>query len=383
MRQTKLTVQYSFIQGLFWMGFAAVMGFSSLFLLNAGYTSSQVGLLIAVANLVSTVLQPIIAAKADDPKAPSARKFIMVLSAGITLGAVGLLFIRGRILAGLVYGVCVALLQSFTGLVNAIGITGNRRPNFGIGRAFGSAGYASMSLALGIIAERMGVMSVPVSMVLCFCALITCTFFYPESKTQGAADQKAADSPVVFLRRYPRYGLVLVGLVLIFLSHNFLTSYTYQIAVAKGGGSREMGNAMAIAAVIETPPMFLILWMLKKARSHVWLRISGFFFGLKNLAILLTSTIMGFYGGQLFQIFGWGLLTACSVYYINAIMKPEDAVKGQAYYTVSMTLGNVFGALLGGWLIDAAGVSVMLAVGTAAAFAGAFIILFSAQKTEV
>ena len=61
-------------------------------------------------------------------------------------------------------------------------------------------------------------------------------------------------------------------------------------------------------------------------------------------------------------------------------MEPQDVIKGQAYFTMTYTIGTVLGALLGGWLIDLAGVSAMLIFGTAAASIGAVLMLFATEK---
>lgn len=97
---------------------------------------------------------------------------------------------------------------------------------------------------------------------------------------------------------------------------------------------------------------------------------------------MLASSISVFYAVQIFQMFGWALITVSSVYYVNAIMKKEDAIKGQAYITMTYTFGSVLGSLIGGALIDDFGVKTMLAFGTASAFVGMIIVFFSAQKTK-
>ena len=86
---------------------------------------------------------------------------------------------------------------------------------------------------------------------------------------------------------------------------------------------------------------------------------------------------------QLFQIFGWALMTVSAVFYINAIMAPEDSVKGQAFYTMSMTLGNVLGAIVAGRILDRMGVQAMLIFGTVSALVGAVIVLVFTQRTKV
>ena len=103
---------------------------------------------------------------------------------------------------------------------------------------------------------------------------------------------------------------------------------------------------------------------------------------LKCLGSLLAPNMTVFYVIQLFQLLGWALITVSSVYYVNSIMDSRDAIKGQAYMTMTYTLGSVLGALLGGPLIDKAGVSAMLAFGTAAAAMGMIILLFATEKTS-
>lgn len=66
-----MTLSYSLVQGFFWMSFAAVVGFSSVYLLECGLTSSQVGLILAVSGIVAAVTQPMVAGYADQPSALS------------------------------------------------------------------------------------------------------------------------------------------------------------------------------------------------------------------------------------------------------------------------------------------------------------------------
>ncbi len=380
------TAGYAAIQSFFWMCYASIMGFVSMYLLQAGFDNSQVGILIAGAGLLSALLQPVVAAYADKPGSLSLGRLI-TLSGGAALACgVGLVLSRGSMaVTGLLYTGCMVLLQMTTPLVNAMGIAAvnsGEKLDFGIARGFGSLGYAAAAYLIGLLANRFGPVTVPVCMGLGFALMLASV------KAFGTVDFKAGDaekkpaSKGGFLGRYPRYAVVLVGLVLIFVSHVVLNSFTFQIVQAKGGTSREMGVAMAFASLIELPVMFLFGWMLKKAKSHVWFRISGVFFFLKCLGTLLCTNIAGFYAVQLFQIFGWALMTVSAVFYINAIMAPEDSVKGQAFYTMSMTLGNVLGAIVAGRILDALGVQAMLVFGTVSALVGAVIVLVFTQRTK-
>lgn len=379
------TVGYACIQGFFWMCYAVIMGFVSMYLLDAGFDNSRVGVMIAAAGLVSALVQPVIAGYADKPGSLPL-KTLLTISGGITLVlAAGLLLCRGMVWAtGIIYAGCMVMLQLTTPLVNSLGVAtvnSGERMNYGVARGFGSLGYAAAAYVIGMLADKFGAVTVPVSMAAAFGLFLLSVLTYrnlPESRQETQKQQESTG----FFKKYPRYGVIVVGLVLLFISHVVLNSFTYQIVVAKGGGSEEMGTAMAFASAIELPIMFLFGWMMKKARCDFWFRISGLFFMLKCLGTLLCRSIPGFYAVQLFQLGGWALITVSAVFYINAIMAPEDTVKGQTYYTVSMTLGNVIGAVIAGRILDALGVNAMLIFGTVCAGIGAVILLVFSQNTE-
>lgn len=385
MQHKNKTIGYAAIQSFFWVCYAAMMGFASMYLLQAGFDNSQVGMLIAAAGLLSALLQPVVAAYADRPGSTPVGKLVICSGTLSLICAALLLFTRGStLLTGLLYGCCMVLLQLTTPLVNSLGIGAvncGEKLDFGIARGFGSLGYAAAAYLIGLLANRFGAATVPVCMGLGFFLLLTVAGF-GSTGAKAPPDEKTAPARGGFLKRYPRYGAVLFGLVLIFISHVVLNSFTFQIVEAKGGASREMGIAMAFASLIELPVMFLFSWMLKKAKSHVWFRLSGVFFFLKCLGTLLCKDIPGFYAVQLLQMFGWALMTVSAVFYINAIMAPEDSVKGQACYTVSLTLGNVVGAIAAGRILDNMGVQAMLVFGTVSALLGAVIVLVFAQRTR-
>lgn len=73
-KSKNLTPSYAVIQGLYWMYFAAIMSFSGFFLLSGGFTNTQIGILAAIAGLLSAVLQPVLAGYADQPQSPSLKK---------------------------------------------------------------------------------------------------------------------------------------------------------------------------------------------------------------------------------------------------------------------------------------------------------------------
>ncbi len=391
-KKENLTAGYAAVQCFYWMAFGGLVGFISVYLLDRGYTNTQIGILIAVAGAFSAILQPVLAGYADQAKSPSLKKLILItLGVQLVFGILLLVTYESSfLLTGVFYACCMMIAQVLTPLVNALGmesINQGKRLNFGIARGMGSGGYAFVVYVIGIAVGRMGAVSVPIAMLIITGGLMVSVLLFPFQKQQKEQTEEAGRkgenrNPFLFFQKYKRFSITLVGCVLVYISHVLLNSFTFQIVESKGGGSPEMGTAMAIASLVELPTMFLFGWMLKKIRCDIWFRISGIFFFLKSLGTLIAPEMWTFYGVQFLQMFGWGLIIVSSVYYVNSIMEKEDVIKGQAYMTMTYTLGSVAGALLGGALIDRMGVSSMLLFATGSAGVGMVIMLLSTQRAK-
>ena len=386
-----LTVFYSFIQGLYWMNFAAIMGYSGYYLLAKGFSNTEIGMIIAIAGIVSAILQPVLASYADQPQSPSLKKLMQLLLLLQLLLGILLLFVQIPAAIGLLYGCSIALLQILTPFVSALGmesINQGNNLNFGLARGMGSVAYASLSYILGIVTSRTGASAVPIFVMLITLSLTGVVALFPFSKVPAAPVAKAetpsnSSNPLVFFWKYKRFALVLLGCIFIYVSHVLLNNFTYQIIESKGGGSAQMGTATAIAAMCELPTLFLFSFIIRKIRCDILLRVSGIFYAIKAIGSLLAPNISTFYGVQTLQMLGWGLMTAVSVYYVNMIMEKEDIIKGQAYFTMTYTLGSVAAAFVGGALIDLSGVNAMLVFSVVSVIIGAVIVFFAAERTPV
>lgn len=389
MKNRNLTFRYCAVQGFLWMNYAVIMGFSSVYLLDTGYTSSQIGIIIAIAGIFSAILQPMIAGYADKPESISVKKIVMILAVcQIVFGGLLILtFHRSMILTGLLYGCGVMVLQLLTPFVNSLGmesINQGKMLNFGIGRGMGSAAYAVMAYALGIVVGRTSPLLVPIAMTAAFAGFLTALILFPFEKVRRKKQYvMGKENPIVFFAHYKRFAVLLIGCICVYICNVLLSSFTFQIVKSKGGSSGEMGFSMALAAFLEIPTMFLFSRMVKKIRCDIWFRIAGIFFTAKTVGTLLVQTLSGFYAVQILQMLGWGLMTVVTVYYVNAIMDERDVIKGQAYMTMTYTIGSVVGALLGGALIDVAGVGAMLVFAAVSAGLGTVIIFCSVEKVHL
>ena len=108
--------------------------------------------------------------------------------------------------------------------------------------------------------------------------------------------------------------------------------------------------------------------------------LSGVFFAAKAAAYLFAVTMPQFYLAQILQMGSFALYIPASVYYVNETMEDADKFKGQAVMTATNTLGGVIGSLIGGILLDYAGVTPLLVTGFAAAVLGAVLLFFACRN---
>ena len=380
-----LTARYGLIHGTYWMLYASIAAYVSLYLLELGFSNGAIGILIALAGLLSALLQPMAASYADRENSPSLKAINLAVAGLGLLSALGLLaFHKNKVASLLFYGSCLALLQLQTPLVNGLGVTSINcgcSLNYGVSKSVSSVTYALTCFLLGRITARQGGGCVPFVIVLSTGLFMLSLALYPAQRAPRAADAPKGADGLAFFKKYPRFTGVLLGCILLYISHVFLNSFTLQIIRSKGGDSSHMGAAMAIAALSEIPTMLLFTKMLRKKSSGFYIKATGFFFFLKALGSWLAPNVTVYYLFQAAQIGAWALIAVASVYYVNAIMEPQDAVKGQAYFTMAYTLANVFGASLGGRMIDCLGINAMLLLGVALAALGTAVNLVFAEKT--
>lgn len=391
------TIKYSGLQGSFWMSFCIVFNYAAMYLLSKGFSNSQIGVIVALAGLISAALQPVIAGFAENGGKISVRALIMTISV-FMMACAGILLIPGLyfLCHALFYGILITFLQVLTPLVNAIGMEWINRGipiNFGIARGIGSVSYAAVSFLVGKIVADHSTDIIPVFIILIYFLVLiaSCIFVFErkqdkdmiaEASQEEVSDEKGSEPRGSFFASYKKFFVLLIGASLVFVSHNMLNNFLFQIMQYHGGGSAEMGAASGIAAFLELPTMIGFAWLVSRISSGNLLKISGVFFSLKALLMLIAGSIGGVFVAQTAQMFGFALFTPASVYYTNSLIRPSDRVKGQAYMTATNTIGSVFGSFLGGILLDVNGVPAMLLAAFAAGAVGTVILIFTAEKTS-
>lgn len=393
MKKKDATIYYGLIMATYSVGYVALSAFSSLYLLDLGLSNGAVGILIALASLISVLLQPSVGSIIDKSPKVSTKQMLLLMASIIAIMGVLLIFIpvKGMAVSTAIYGISVTLLMLAQPFLNALGmdaINYGYPINFGLGRSMGSLGYALGSAGFGRISVMFGPKSVPVVFSSAFFVLCLLLFIYPVKKegnieTLKEEENGKKENPFLFLANYKRLAVMLLGLVFIYFSHVLINTFSLQIVVSKNGTSSDMGTAAAIAAICELITMLLFPIYLKYFKLHKLIRVSGIFFVLKIFLSFLVPNIFTFYIIQATQMFGWGIMSMGIVYYVNNMVGEHDKAKGQAFAGMAYTLASVIGSFLGGNIIDLLGVNMMLLIGSGLAAFGTVVVWITAQDEQV
>ena len=255
MNSKKLTAQCAVLQGSYWVAVCAINGFATVFLLHIGLKSSQIGVVLALGNILGVILQPFVAAAADRAK----RVTLQQMTAGMAIAIILLLILMqcmSKMVPGIVLSFLIVnmLLQVVQPLINSISlyyVNHGIYVDFGIGRGVGSASYAVAASFLGILIGRyygLAIMGVGcLSFAVMFVTLISMPVVKDpnESKKEeqkNTANRQRGGGILEFARRYRNYMLVLLGMILIYVESTYVNNYLINIVVSLGGRYKTDGN---------------------------------------------------------------------------------------------------------------------------------------------
>ena len=386
------TLRYIIINATYFAVYSGIHAYSSVFLLEKGFSNTLIGITLALANILSVIFQPLVAGLIDKQGKLTNRNVSMASTALLLIGSILLLMIKNGIVAifiifALIYMVQMVYQPIITAMYFEYEAAGCHI-YYGLARGLGSAGFAVTSVFTGMAIGKFGVSILMILDIIFLTIALIVLFFFKKPAVKAsvpAKDEVAHNNLFSFIKTYPGFMLFVLGAVCFFFAHNAINDYMIQIITPLGGTEAQMGTAVFIAAILELPTMALIDKVMKKISCRNLLLIAGAAFLIKTLLMLIAPNMAVVYISQAMQMFAYAVFIPVSAYFVNQTMKRLDQVKGQAYVNVSITLGGVFSSLVCGRLLDIKGPNFMLTVSlvvTTIGLAIAFIALKVLGKNE-
>ncbi|SEL24323.1 MFS transporter, PPP family, 3-phenylpropionic acid transporter [Carnobacterium iners] len=391
-KSSSLSLRYSSLQGIYWMCFCAVYGFASVFLLEKNFENQGIGFILAAANILSVILQPTLGSFIDRLDKLTLKFVISSITIATLLLLILLSFLSSFVLLdAFLYTLIVSLTLTLQPLINSLAfehINAGAALNYGLTRGVGSLSFGITSFFLGQLLSRYDARILPIICLGLFFLLLILILSFPSlthehsSSTVPVYPNKklpVQENTFTFIKKYNRFGILLIGIAFLFLFHTIVNTYLVQIVKSLGGDDSDFGLALTIATVCELPAMLGFGYLQQKFKSGKMLIFAGIFFVIRSFAFLFSTSLWMLVIAQLLQGLAFAVYTPAISYYVNKLMSNYDKIKGQTFVVGAATLGSVFGSIIAGGLLDSAGITVMLSVGSLAAFIGSILIIFSVR----
>lgn len=376
-----INLRYSLLQGFYWSFFCPIIGFATVYLVSLGIDPMKIGLIMSLGNILSVILQPIVAGIADKSKKVSLKGItIAIFILTVIPVIITMVFNPGRNTAVVLYIISSVFAWTLSPLVNSFAvyyINRGIKVNFGMARALGSLLFAGASAVLGILIKSRGMhMRNIITLILGALLISTILSFKMNDKDDPHLTHELIEENRNigdFLYRYRGFLIVLVGIFFLNATHNMTNTYFLQIFQNIGGDEESVGIAMGIAALMEVPLMFYSDYFIGRFGSKKFLSFSMFFWVLKSILVMTAWSVPVMYGVMLIQAFSYAPFIPGTVHYTNETMGQKEKYLGQALMTGSITLGGVLGNIAGGAVITDSGIVTFLRLCVIFAVTGAVI----------
>lgn len=357
------------MQGTFFFGFGALMSYGSVLMLSRGLSNSALGVVTCIAQLMPMVMQPIAANLTEKYNRLTPRRMILILGALVfAASAVMMCFSRAlwvTILGYIFVAVAMNLILPFFNIIMVSYLLRGVEVNFGLGRGAGAGMYALSTLVVGFLLEgRDPIIIVPIvsaSIALQFASTLTFRYPLPPLEVQEEQREEVPVSRMALMKQRPDFVLMMLASSLLIGVHNVTNVYMVHVVTGIGGTEKLLGIVVGVATFMEMPAMPLMPKFAKKIGVGGVLRLSGFFFILRLVLMLVAKDSTLLYVAALGQFFSSGMLLPATVYYAAEVLSPVQQTNGQSLiHLFSNCLGPAVLSLIVGAIVDWRGIGAAL-----------------------
>ena len=398
----RLNFSYGCIHGTYWMIYGIVSSFASVFLLGRGYLNTEIGVILAVANVVAVVIQPLAADLADRSKRVSTIGISQIMTIMMMVMTVGLFALRGKSMAlSVIFILLIAWHTAVQPLINSLSFKlsdSGVHINFGMARSVGALSYSVLCAVLGVLVERLGIEVLPISaeivMAMMAVSLLLTKVQYDKTKalykenetglaeTAVSTETASEINLLEFIRRNKIFFIANIGVIGLYFSNSVMNNYLMQIVTEVGGNSADMGRILSLMAFLEIPTLVFFDKLRKKFTCQFMLKIAAIGFTIKILMCHIAASVAMILAAQVFQLIAFGLFLPAMVHFIDEIMSEGEAVKGQSVFTMMVTITTMLSSLVGGAILDISGAKMLTLVSLLATAAGAVIIIATVDRIK-
>ncbi len=373
---TKTVSYFSLLQFFFWSTWAIYGGYSVYYLTDLGYSNTQIGTVMSIRTFMSIIGPILIGYLCDKFKT---RKNIFILGMiFLIIFIVPFPFYNWSLilivtaLIGFVWSPQQSILDSWI-----LETSPEMAINYGFMRAWGSIGFALFVSLYGLVIEYLGwkfhfFSYGIISLIVILIALYIKDDSYNNFKNniysnniQMKTNKKRNNNnnkPIQLLKNKDYLFILLISF-LIFVPINIIFIFLAPIIQSVGGTAQHLGYTLFFTALSEAPIFFMGKNIIKRFKIKHLLFLASLFYLIRIIIIALAISPIFFIFYGLLQSVSFGLYLISIRHYIKIIAPQELQTTAQSIVlTAAFGIGGITASLLGGYLIDNFGMSIMFII---------------------
>ena len=250
MNQTKsINIKYSMLQGIYFVGFCTVMGYAAVYLGSIGMSSSLIGIVLAIANILTSIAQPILGGFVDQSNVSMKKVLMIMFGLCSILSVLLMLASKVTLLAAFLFIAVSTILYTTMPLVNSLAFAFQKQGidvKFGVARGIGSVAYALASLVLGNVVKAVSPALMPLAYIVIFLGIIPLihSFKMPEEEIDEVIEEKTVEkeNTGAFIKKHLKFMIFLAGFILVYFDHTIINNFFIIVIenVRGNTGDREM-----------------------------------------------------------------------------------------------------------------------------------------------
>lgn len=355
-RSVSLYFRYFLMYTFFYLSWALFSAILSIYMLDLGYSASQVSLVVSVSFFTSVLSQPVMGYLNDR----LGIKPVTLAGLGLALAG-GVIFLLSNHLWGLVLGYSLAIMM-INGINPVMDLLAAKSPyKYGSIRVWGTIGYATGTQMAGVLYQVIHPQAIYVAflgtMILSILGVIGLPF---EKEETESGDKKQEESFLNDVLKNRPYLLALVIIALFSGVANVGHTYIPAMLEASGLSVSQASTVVSLAVICEAPLIFYSYLFMDRYPSKVLILFPLFFMTLQFVFFGLAAPLS-------FKIFGTLLakhaanmtLIMLTLKLVNTLVGPRFVMTGMALIQTAKSLLSIVVQTWAGWLIDSSGYELM------------------------
>lgn len=357
------------------------VAYISPILVSLGYSNGQIGLVMTLGALASTLARPLWGILND--RFSCARQ-VTLAGTAVGLGCYFLLTWGGGSMAestGAVMGlyVSVVCMMNFVDSWALRLMSAGAPLDYGATRAGGSVSYAFGAMLFGLVVSRWGFRPGNWILWVLWALLWAVVLGLPNPPAAAPARHVSLGRGLAALAPNRLYWIMLAAFFLATLTSSSMESFYSVLILSLGGTERHVGLALFLQAISELPVMLCYTRLRRRLRwtPAALMGVAMACYGLKALTLGQVSSLGPVMAAALFQALSFALFTPASVDFMLSTV-PEEylATAHLLFLAAGQGAGAVAGNALSGALAERWGVGPMFQAVSLTAFAAAGLALY-------